>query len=305
MNLQSAFILVVGGMLGWQADAQIYDTNGVSGQPLAAGAAPREKLRSHHVPAAVARLVHIGSLPGSQRLRLAIGLPLRNEQELDVLLQQLYDPASPNYHRYLTPEQFTARFGPSENDYQSLKDFAKSNGLTVTFTHPNRVVLDVEGTVADIQKTFHLTLRTYQHPREAREFYAPDAEPSVDFAVPILHISGLDNYSLPHPNLQVRPASAVANATPNDGSGLGGSYLGSDFRTAYVPGTTLTGTGQSVGLLEFDGFYTNDIATYASLAGLPNVPLTVVPIDGASQPPATVSRRFRWTLRWSCPWPPG
>ena len=247
---------------------------------LPVGAADLQRLKSSHVPAAVTRLTPIGALPASQRLNLAVSLPLRNEQELDALLQQLYDPVSPNYRRYLTPEQFTERFGPSEEDYQALMDFAKSNGLTVTATHLNRVVLDVEGAVTDIQKAFHLTLRVYRHPREAREFYGPDAEPSVDFGVPILHISGLDNYALPHPNLQVRPADAAANATPNAGSGPGGTYQGSDFRNAYVPGTSLTGTGQTVGLLEFDGFYSSDITTYENQTGLPQVPLSVVPIDG-------------------------
>jgi hypothetical protein len=220
-------------------------------------------------------------------LNLAIGLPLRNQQELDTLLQQLYDPASPNYRRYLTPEEFTQRFGPAEKDYQAVMDFAKSNGLTVTGTHPNRVVLDVAGTVADIQKVFHLTLRVYRHPTEAREFYAPDVEPSVDLGVPILHVSGLDNYSLPHPNSKLRPAGATANATPNSGTGPGGTYRGSDFRTAYVPGTSLTGTGQTVGLLQFDGFHASDIATYASQAGLPSIPVTVVPIDGGVSTPGT------------------
>src|ERR1017187_3262293 len=121
------------------------------GLPLAGSAAPRQKLSAGHVPAAVARLAPAGSLPSTHRLNMAIGLPLRNEQELDALLQQLYDPTSLNYHRYLTPEEFTARFGPTENDYQALMDFAKSNGLTVTVTHPNRVVLDVEASVTDIQ----------------------------------------------------------------------------------------------------------------------------------------------------------
>src|ERR1035437_7214433 len=236
----------------------------VFGLALAAAAAERQQLNGRHVPAAVARLAPVGDLPGSQRLNLAIGLPLRNQPELDSLLQDLYDPANPNYRRYLTPEQFTERFGPTENDYQALMDFAKANGLAVTVTHPNRVVLDVAGTVTDIEKVFHLTMRVYRHPKEAREFYARDVAPSVDFAVPILHISGLDNYSLPHPNSKVRPAGAVANATPNSGTGPGGSYRGSDFRTAYVPGTTNTGTGQSVGLLQFDGYYPKDIATYIS-----------------------------------------
>ncbi len=244
-------------------------------------------LDAQHVPPVVARLTPVGNLPGSQRLNLAIGLPLRNHQELDTLLQQLYNPASPKYRRYLTPEEFTAQFGPTEKDYQAVMDFAKSNGLTVTATHPNRVVLDVAGTVADIEKTFHLTLRVYRHPTEAREFYAPDVEPSVNLAVPILHISGLDNYSLPHPNLKLRPAGAAASAKPNTGSGPSGTYRGSDFRTAYVPGTSLTGTGQTVGLLEFDGFYASAIATYASQAGLPTIPVTVVPIDGGVSAPGS------------------
>jgi len=254
---------------------------------LVAQAAERQMLSAQHVPPAAARLIPVGNLPGSQRLNLAIGLPLRNQQELDTLLHQLYDPASPNYRRYLTPEEFAAQFGPTEKDYQAVHDFAKSNHLTVTATHPNRVVLDVAGAVTDIQKAFHLTLRVYQHPQEAREFYAPDVEPSVDFTVPILHISGLDNYSLPHPNLKLRPAGAAANATPNSGSGPSGTYRGSDFRTAYVPGTSLTGAGQTVGLLQFDGFYTSAIATYASQAGLPTIPVTVVPIDGGVSTPGS------------------
>jgi hypothetical protein len=269
-----------------------------------ADASPRQKL-SGHIPEAVNRLSLTGTaLPPTQRLNLAIGLPLRNEQELDALLTQLYDPSSPNYHRYLTPEQFTVRFGPTEHDYQSLINFAKANGLTVTVTHPNRVLLDVQGSVEDIQKTFHVTLRTYRHPREAREFYAPDAEPSVDFAVPILHISGLDNYSLPHPDLKVMP-HGVGTVTPNDGSGPGGTYRGYDFRTAYVPGTTLTGTGQSVGLVEFDGFYTNDISTYASQAGLPNVPLTVVPVDGGIATPGTNSDEVSLDIEMAISMAPG
>ena len=257
------------------------------GLPVAGSAEPRQELVGGHVPAALARLAPSGSLPGSQRLNLAIGLPLRNQDELDQLREQLSDPASPNYHRYLTREEFTARFGPTEQDYQALMDFAKSNGLTVTTTHPNRLVLDVEGAVADIARTFHLNLRVYQHPTEARTFYAPDVEPSVDLAVPILHISGLDNYSLPHPNFKVRSASAAADATPKAGSGPGGTYRGNDFRTAYVPGTTLNGSGQSVGLLEFDGFYGIDITNYEGQARLRNVPLKVVPVNGGISTPGS------------------
>jgi subtilase family serine protease len=242
-----------------------------------------QKLRGH-VPAAVSRLTPLGRENGSDRLRLAIGLPLRNQTELTNLLQQLYDPASPNYHHYLTPEEFTARFGPTEQDYQAVIRYAKQNGFNVTGTHPNRVVLDVEGAVDDIEKSFHLTMRTYQHPREARIFHAPSTEPTVDLGVPILHISGLDNYSLPHPNFKIKPLALQANAAPRSGSAPGGSYQGNDFRAAYSVGS-LTGAGQSVGLLQFDGYYNNDIADYESQAGLPSVTLTNVPVDGGVSTP--------------------
>ncbi|HEX7618146.1 MAG TPA: protease pro-enzyme activation domain-containing protein, partial [Verrucomicrobiae bacterium] len=212
---------------------------------------------------------------------LAIGLPLRNQAALGMLLSEIYSPASTNYHRYLTPEQFTERFGPTEQDYQTVIAFAKRNGLTVTATHANRVLLDVSGPVPDIERAFGVTLRTYRHPTENRTFHAPDVEPSVESGVPILDVSGLNDYALPHPqSLRVMPMANPTNAVPNAGSGPGGTYRGNDFRAAYLPGVTLDGTGQTVGLLEFDGYYPNDIATYTSASGLTNVPLQNVLLDG-------------------------
>ena len=70
-----------------------------------------------------------------------LGLPLHNPDALSALLQQLYDPASPNYRHYLTPGQFTERFGPTEQECQAVADFARARGLTVNAVHPNRLVL--------------------------------------------------------------------------------------------------------------------------------------------------------------------
>jgi uncharacterized repeat protein (TIGR01451 family) len=231
-----------------------------------------------HVPAAVSRLQSSGRLDGATNLNLAIGLPLRNQAALSNLLQQLYDPSSPDYRHFLTPEEFTARFGPTEQDYQKVLDFAQAGGLTVTRTHGNRMLVDVSGKVADIEKAFHVTMRTYQHPAEARRFFAPDVEPSVSADLPVLHVSGLDNYLTPRPLLHMLPAS---QARPALGSAPGGGYMGNDFRNAYVPGASQTGSGQMVGLLQFDsGFYQSDILAYEALAGLPNVPVQPVLLDG-------------------------
>jgi subtilase family serine protease len=159
------------------------------------------QMLSGEVPPAIARLhlQPIGLLDATNRLQLAIGLPLRNHAALDRLLSEVYDPASKNYHHYLTREKFTEEFGPTGQDYQSLVNFAKTNGLTITATYPNRALLDVSGNVATINKVFHMTLRVYQHPTENRTFYAPDTEPSIDLDIPISDVSGLNNFELPHP----------------------------------------------------------------------------------------------------------
>ncbi|HTV40773.1 MAG TPA: immunoglobulin domain-containing protein, partial [Candidatus Sulfotelmatobacter sp.] len=238
-----------------------------------------------HVPAVVAHMTPLGTLPETSNLNLAITLPLRNQAALSNLLSQIYDPASPNYHHYLTPEQFTEEFGPAESDYQAVIDFAKANGLHVTATWPNRQLLDVSGTAGQVERALHLTLNVYRHPTENRNFFAPSEEPSLDLSAPVLHISGLDNFELPRPRLVARRLGTTQNVSGNSGSGPGGAYMGKDFRAAYVPDSSRDGSGQMVGLLEFDGYSASDINDYESQAGLPNIPLQSVLIDGASGGP--------------------
>jgi len=246
-----------------------------------ARAAERQALQGH-VPAVAGRLQALERLAGTNRLELVIGLPLRNRQALSQLLQEMYDPANPNYHRYLTPEQFAERFGPTKQDYEAVIAFAKANGLTLTGTHPNRTLLDVSGSVECIENALHLRMRRYQHPSESRKFYAPDAEPSLDLAVPVLAINGLDDLTQPHPmNLRATPFKSVPQAIPYaNGTGPRGNLIGRDFRAAYVPDVSMDGSGQTVGLLEFDSYYPSDILAYESLAGLPNVLLTNVLLNG-------------------------
>jgi len=245
-----------------------------------AGAAERQVLSGHVVRAVAAlQLQPVGKLPDSQNLQLAIGLPLRDRETVTNLLQRLYDPTDPQYHRWLRPEEFAARFGPTEKDYQAVIEFATTNGLTVIGTHPNRTLVDVRGSVADIERTFGVKLLVYQHPTQARQFYAPDREPSVALAAPLLAISGLDDYVLNRPGGGAGPFGGGA---PGSGSGPFGAYRGNDFRAAYAPGTTLNGTNQAVGLFELDGYYPGDITAYENEAGLPNTVLTNVLVDGYS-----------------------
>ncbi len=235
-----------------------------------------------HVPVVISKLVAKGRLPATNELSLAIGLPLRNEVELDKFISQLYDPASLNFHKFITPSEFTARFGPTEADYAAVRKFAERNGFIVTGTSPNRMVLDVQASVANAERAFHIALHTYRHPHEARDFFAPDSAPSVDLNLPILHVSGLDNFLIPRPAIlqkRLLKKNESARVAPAAGSGLGGLYAGNDFRTAYAPGVALDGTGQAVALFELEGYYTNDIISYENQTGLRNLTLTNILVD--------------------------
>lgn len=163
------------------------------------GASLGLKVLPGHVPKLPPGLAPIGELPATNQLRLAIGLPLRDPDGLQKFLAQVYDPGSTNYHRYLSPQEFTERFGPTTADYQMVEEFARTNGLSITATHPNRMLLDVEGPAGKIEQAFHVKLMLYHHPSENRDFYAPDREPSVSEQLPISDVSGLQNYSRPKP----------------------------------------------------------------------------------------------------------
>jgi uncharacterized repeat protein (TIGR01451 family) len=245
-------------------------------------AAQQMKTLSSHVPRAVSRfhLQPIGELPADTNLTLAISVPVQNQPGLDSLLNQLYDPASTNYHHFLKPGEFVQRFGPSTADYQKVIDFAKANNLAIVCSYSNQMLLDVSGKASNIENAFHVRLRTYRHPFENRTFFAPDADPAVDSSVPISHVTGLDNYLIPRPALVQQGLNAKAPAKPGLGSGPFGEYMGKDFRAAYVPGVALDGTGQNVALFELDGYFTSDIISYEAQAGLPSLTLTNIAVDG-------------------------
>jgi hypothetical protein len=117
--------------------------------------------------------------------------------------------------------------------------------------------VQLKGSVATIENAFHVTMGLYHDPIENRDFYAPDREPTVDLPFQLWHISGLDNYSIPRPELTRRPLEIKAPATT--GSCPQQSFCGSDMRAAYYQGTALTGKGQNIGLVEFAGYDIHDL----------------------------------------------
>jgi subtilase family serine protease len=157
-------------------------------------------------------------------MRFDIVLALRHQPELLDFLADIYDPSSPNYRRYVTPEQFTERFGPSQEDFDAVLQFANANGLTVTGGSRDSMDIQMIGTVGAVERAFHMQINRYQHLTEDRSFFAPDREPTVELPFQLWHVTGLDNYSIPRPTFVRRTVPAQSNATT--GSGPSASFLG-------------------------------------------------------------------------------
>ena len=257
-----------------------------------AGAAFGEEaqpLLTRHMPEATlnGQAPLIGHLPANQSMRIVLVLPIRDQAGLDNFLKEAYDKNSPSYRKFLTVEQFTEKFGPTQDDYNALIQFAENNGFTVVKQSRNRLNLDVTGTVANIEKAFNIRMGLYQHPTESRTFFSPDREPTTNLQFQLWHIGGLDNYATPKPMYKRLTPAEKANVQSNatTGSGPDASFLGSDMRAAYysAEGGTLTGTGQSVGLFEFLGTDLTDLDTYYKNVNQTNsVPITLTSVDTQS-----------------------
>jgi kumamolisin len=230
------------------------------------------------------------ALPASQRLRLHVILPPRDRAGLEQFLADIYNPESPNFRSFLTPAEFTERFGPTEQDYDALANYVRANGFRIVGGSRGGLDIQIEGSVGTIEKAFHVVMNVYQHPTENRTFYSPDREPTLGLPFPVWHISGLDNYSIPHPKLVKSEGSARAAArkpgTPINaitGSGPSASFLGSDMRAAYYGDTKLDGSGQTIGLLEYQGTNLDDVTTYYKNAGQSHAgSISLLSVDGSS-----------------------
>jgi len=247
------------------------------------GASARLKLSGHLLPPALTRQ-RVASLPDTRVLDLLLGLSPPDAAAIEQRVRDTYDPSSPRYRHFLTPDQFGDEFGAPPALYQRVLDFAARHGLTIRRKYRSRLQVGVEGTVSEVSRAFGIKFSVYRRP-DGSTFYAPDSEPVLDEDVPVAHISGLDDYSrLERPRRKAVSEGPVLASRPpargghsGEGTGVDGTYVGSDLRAIYMPCTSLSGAGQTVGLVEFDNYNDSDIASYASVVG---------------QAPSSVTRRL-------------
>ncbi len=233
-----------------------------------------------------------------QPVELSIGLSLRNQVGLDAFLQQVSTPGSPLFHHYLNPQTFSALYGPSPAEEAAVSTFLRAQGFKITRTYANHLLIDAVGTVAQAEQTFQVQIDNYQA-SNGRRFFANDTDPSVPASMApfVASVSGLDNI-VQYGRVPTTPGSAALKmgtnqagiACPQPGAPtVPTSYTPQQIATAYdfnaLYNKGILGEGQTVGLLELDGFSPNDIATYAACFGGKYTKIQTVSIDGFSGTP--------------------
>jgi subtilase family serine protease len=220
-----------------------------------------------------------------QQLNLSIGLQVRNEAQMDAMLSAMYDPQSPQYQHYLTPEQFTQMFAPTPDQVQQVTTYLQSQGLTITGVASDHLLIDASGSVAQVQQTFQTKIDEYQF--RNRRFYANATPPGVPTSISglISSIGGLDNSQRYQPFSQQLAGSQAARHTSgraraaSDAPGLAPTDIARAYTIAPLQNNGILGEQQTIALFELDGYQPGDVAQYFSNYGIDQPKLSTVLVD--------------------------
>ncbi len=236
-----------------------------------------------------------GPANAQQRLSLSIGLRVPNQDALTKYVQDISHPGSVNYHRYLTAAQYEAVFSPSKATYSALQQYLQTAGFTVTHTYSHRLLITFSGTVAQVDRTFGVTLKSYTA-HNGQTYYGNDTDPQLPawLISQVQSFTGLNNaVRFQHPPLRNHVAGKFTHASvqptclPQDTTG---SYLlPSQMATAYnlngLYNAGYQGEGQSIALFELATFNASDLTAYASCYGHSITPVQTV-VTGSSAVPS-------------------
>lgn len=186
------------------------------------------------------------------------------EQTLNQLIEQLHNPASPNFHHWLTPADFGARFGVAPQDQQTITTWLQQHGFQVNFAYPNGTLIDFSGTAGEVREAFHTEIHRLSVMGKSHFANMSDPQIPAALAPAIAGIVGLHDFK-PQRQYQPRPAYTLSN-----GDDL---VAPADLATIYNINPLLTsgisGQGQTIAVIEdTDVYSTADWSTFRSTFGL-------------------------------------
>ena len=272
----------------------------------AASAAPAGAgvVATHMVPAVLGGLplaTKLGPAPAGQEMSIGVSLSRPNPAAETQLYDELYEPSSPMYHDFLSPSQFDQEFGVPSSESSATEDWLTSGGLSISTTSAAGDYLTAEGTVAQLDKLFDVTIGSYIY--DGQRFVANDVPPSVPGDLPIDAVIGLDNVrkfsldSLSGPGTSSASGPSVGpqsgdeeTLTPQDLWGVyddpGASALTNSNGTSTP--STLEGTHVDVGQGQTMGIFgegeTSSVVAQLRLfeqaMGFPKVPVRTIDTEG-------------------------
>ncbi|HEX6394908.1 MAG TPA: S53 family peptidase [Acidimicrobiales bacterium] len=262
---------------------------GASGAATAAGAAAASHLTrlAHDVLPGLNLVAAAAPAPSTEILEIGVGLALPNQPALQAFYQSEYDPSSPNYRQFLTPQEFASRFGVSAQTYGRVVSWLKSGGLQITETTRAGDWVAATGTVAQLQRLFQTTINSYLV--KGVSFVAnatPPLVPAGDSIISVVGLNTLQKFSTPKVPSKSRSAILSPPAqTPKFPACLPSCTYGpQDMWSLYdVPSSNL-GQGQSIAI--FGEGRTDDVISnlrdFEQQYKLPTIPVKVTRVGTGS-----------------------
>jgi subtilase family serine protease len=215
---------------------------------------------------------------GQGPLTLCIMLNSQDQAGLDAADREFHDPKSANYRKVINATDLTERFGPTQQAYDTVTTYLQQAGFTIAVGSANRLTISVHGTRAQAEAAFNVQINDYV--LGSTTFHANDTDPSIPQSVApyIRSIVGLSNLYRPAPAGVPVPNSPMSHSSAYDGTL---TPAGQTNTGGLPPG--LDGTGQFVGLIEYDNYDDSDVEAWLSLVGLPASTMNRLsrsPIDG-------------------------
>jgi len=186
-----------------------------------------------------------------ERMVLSLRITAEKQASIQHLVANQQNPSSENYHKWLTPEEFGERFGPSSDDLSVVTGWLTSQGFRVENVPKGRTWINFTGTVADVERTFRTQMRNYKV--KGRLYHANALNPSIPRALGdlVAGISTLHNFPRRQMNSGIRPF--FEGRTPSYTSGANKSLAPGDFATIYnlnpLYSAGIDGTGQSIAIV--------------------------------------------------------
>ena len=199
------------------------------------------------VPGAISTATNMGSPDPTMQMGITVWLKMHDKVRFDQALEDLYDPASPTFHHWMTASDLS-RYAPTDAEVRVVRNELQAHGFTITYVDANRLLIRARGTVSSVESAFHTQIQNFR--RDGRTFYANVTEASLTGPAASLveAVSGLDNLGK-KPMLKRRmdvrsgkPAAGIPTATIRAGGGLPSFFTSDCFAPAPQTFTVPAGT---------------------------------------------------------------